>query len=269
MPSQISWPLKLTRLAFRRMTWTAVYPLLIKYLCPYRKERIGQGPPRPRLYTDSPTSPDPRGLRDGNPAWPSVQRHDGFVGDADLRTSPMRRGRRQERPLHTRHSPRERDLRPQRPARGSGRRRDPLRGHERRVPRQAPGHPLRPYAGGLAFPPRLPGLPRLQGHRQGPRGGPHRGRRRGHGKRHPGRELSPDLRPWRVRRGPQVDGLEAAYDPTAPGILYGIEPIHNQEACYGCDSTEDRHKAIYGRLLPVLQPGEKRAGAARARIRGR
>src|SRR5215204_3060918 len=46
------------------------------------------------------------------------------------------------------------------------------------------------------------------------------------------------------------------------------ERIHNQETCYGCDPRENRHKAIYGRLLPVLQPGEKRAGAARARLRG-
>src|SRR5215204_763287 len=158
MPSQISGPLRLTRLAFRSMTWTAVYPLLIKYLCPYRMERIGQGPQRPRLYTGCPTSPDPRGLRDGDPAWPPVQRHDGLVGDAVLRTSPVRGGRDQERPLHPRHRPRERDLRPERPARRSGRRRDPLRGYERRVPRQAPGHPLRPDAERLAFSPRLPGL---------------------------------------------------------------------------------------------------------------
>src|SRR5215212_4891740 len=47
------------------------------------------------------------------------------------------------------------------------------------------------------------------------------------------------------------------------------ERIYNQEACYGCDPTEDRHKAVYGRLLPFLQPGEKRTGAARARLRGR
>src|ERR687890_1189314 len=210
MPSQISGPLRLTWLTFREVTWTAVYPLLVKYLCPYRKERLGRRPPRPRLYTRRPTLPDPRGLRDGNPEGPPVQRDDGVVGDEDLRTSPLRGRRRQERPLYARYHPGERDLRPQRTARRSGRRRDPLRGHERRVPRQAPGHPLRPYAGRLAFPPRLPGLPRLQGHRQGPRGRSHRGRRRGHGQRHPGRELSPDLRPRRVRRGPQVDGLEAA-----------------------------------------------------------
>ena len=35
--------------------------------------------------------------------------------------------------------------------------------------------------------------------------------------------------------------------------MYSRERIYNQEACYGCDPTEDRHKAIYGRLLPVLQ----------------
>src|SRR5687767_15685003 len=112
MPSQISWLLKLTRLALRGVTWTAVYPLLLEYLCPHRKDRIGQGPHRPRLYTGGPTSLDPRGLRDGNPAWSSVQRHDGIVGDADLRTSPMPGGRRQERPLHTRHRPGEPNLRP-------------------------------------------------------------------------------------------------------------------------------------------------------------
>src|SRR5215208_1226130 len=51
--------------------------------------------------------------------------------------------------------------------------------------------------------------------------------------------------------------------------MYSRERIYNREACYGCDPTEDRHKAIYGRLLPVLPSGEKRAGAARARLRGR
>src|SRR5688572_8860748 len=112
MPSQISVPLRSTRLTLPSMTWTAVYPLLIKYPCPYREEWIGQGSPRPRLYTGRPASPDPRGLRDGNPAWPPVQRHDGIVGDADLRTPPVPGGRRQERPLHTRHRPGERDLRP-------------------------------------------------------------------------------------------------------------------------------------------------------------
>src|SRR5215218_8569092 len=88
MPNQIRGPLRLTTLPIRKTTLTAVYPLLIKYPRPYRKERLGQGPPRPRLYTGGLTSPDPRGLRDGNPAWSSVQRHDGIVGDADLRTSP-------------------------------------------------------------------------------------------------------------------------------------------------------------------------------------
>src|SRR5215210_4836652 len=100
MPSQIREPLRLTRLGVRRMTWSAVYPLLIKYLCPYRKERIGQGPPIPRFYTGGPASPDPRGLRDGDAPRPSVQRYDGVVGDADLRTSAMPGGRSQERPLH-------------------------------------------------------------------------------------------------------------------------------------------------------------------------
>src|ERR687898_1039901 len=112
MPSQIRGPLRLTRMPIRKPTWTAVYPLLIEYLCPYRKEWIGQGPPRARFYTRGPTSPDPRGLRDGNPAWPTVQRHDGIVGDADLRTAPVPGGRRQERPLHTRHRPGEPNLRP-------------------------------------------------------------------------------------------------------------------------------------------------------------
>src|SRR5215212_10100139 len=112
MPNQIRGPLRLMRLPVRRTTWSAVYPLLIKYFCPYWKERIGQGPSRPQLYTGGPTSPDPRGLRDGNPTWPPVQRHDGVVGDADLRTSPIRSGRGQERPLHARYHPGERDLRP-------------------------------------------------------------------------------------------------------------------------------------------------------------
>ena len=35
--------------------------------------------------------------------------------------------------------------------------------------------------------------------------------------------------------------------------MYSRERIYKQEACYGCDPTKDRHKAIYGRLLPVLQ----------------
>src|SRR5829696_5238513 len=112
MPSQIRGPLRLTRMPIRKTTWTAVYPLLIEYLCPYLKEWIGQGPPRARLNTGGPTSPDSRGLRDGNPAWPPVQRHDGIVGDADLRTSPVCGGSRQERSLHPRHSTRERYLRP-------------------------------------------------------------------------------------------------------------------------------------------------------------
>src|SRR5215212_3658146 len=105
MPSQISWPLKLTRLAFRRMTWTAVYPLLIEYLCPHRKERIGQGPPRPRLHTCDPTVPDPRRVRSGDPQGPSIERDDGLLGDADLRTPALRRGGGQKRPIHPRHRP--------------------------------------------------------------------------------------------------------------------------------------------------------------------
>src|SRR5919107_5124419 len=98
MPNQIRGPLRLTTLPIRKTTLTAVYPLLIKYLCPYRKERLGQGPTRPRLYTGGLTSPDPRGLRDGNPSWSPVQRDDGLVGNADLGTSPLRGGRGQERP---------------------------------------------------------------------------------------------------------------------------------------------------------------------------
>src|SRR5215211_5793214 len=122
MPSQISWPLRLTRLAFRRMTWTAVYPLLIEYLCPYRKERIGQGPPRPQLYTSGPTLPDPRRVCAGNPQRPPVERDDGVLGDADFGTPTVRRRGNKKRPLHARHRPGERELRPERPARRSGRR---------------------------------------------------------------------------------------------------------------------------------------------------
>src|SRR5215207_5611783 len=51
--------------------------------------------------------------------------------------------------------------------------------------------------------------------------------------------------------------------------MYSGERVYNQAVCYGCHPAEDRHQAIYGRLLPVLQPGEKGAGAARARLRGR
>src|ERR687890_735058 len=51
--------------------------------------------------------------------------------------------------------------------------------------------------------------------------------------------------------------------------MYSRERIYNQEARYGCDPTEDWHKALYRRLLPVLPSGEKRAGAARTRLRGR
>src|SRR5215213_166296 len=39
--------------------------------------------------------------------------------------------------------------------------------------------------------------------------------------------------------------------------MYSRERIYNQEVCFGCHPTEDRHKAIYGRLLPVLQPGAR------------
>src|SRR5215204_4723884 len=112
MPNQIRGPLRLIGLPFRKTTWTAVYPLLIKYFCPYRKERIGQGPARPQLYTGGPPLPDPRGLRDGNAARPPIQRDDGILGDADLGASPLRCSRGKERPLHARHRPRERDLRP-------------------------------------------------------------------------------------------------------------------------------------------------------------
>src|SRR5918912_1105701 len=97
MPNQIRGPPKLMTPTIRCKTWPAVYPLLIEYLYPYRKERIGQGPSKPRLYTGGPPPPDPRGLRDGYPSWAPVQRHDGLMGDADLGTSPKRGGRRQER----------------------------------------------------------------------------------------------------------------------------------------------------------------------------
>src|SRR5215210_2737780 len=110
MPNQIRGPLM--SLPVRRTTWSAVYPLLIKYSYRYPKERIGQGPQRPQLYTGGPTSPDPWGLRDGNPPRPPVQRHDGVVGDAVLRTPPLRGCSGQERPLLPRHRTRERDLRP-------------------------------------------------------------------------------------------------------------------------------------------------------------
>src|SRR5215211_529130 len=110
MPNQIRGPLM--SLPVRRTTWFAVYPLLIKYSYPYRKEWIGQGPQRPQLHTGGPPSPDPRGLRDGNPPRPSIQRHDSLVGDAILGTPPLRGGSGQERPLLPRHRTRERDFRP-------------------------------------------------------------------------------------------------------------------------------------------------------------
>src|SRR5829696_539574 len=55
-----------------------------------------------------------------------------------------------------------------------------LRRDQRRVPRQAPWHPLRPGPGRLPRPPRLPGLPRLQGPRHRPRRRTHHLYRRGH-----------------------------------------------------------------------------------------
>src|SRR5215218_8922378 len=92
IPNPMRVPLRFTRLALGRWTWTAVYPLLIEYFCPNRKESIGQGPSRSRFDTYGPAPPDPRGLRARNKAWPPVQRDDGVVGNADLGTSPLRRG---------------------------------------------------------------------------------------------------------------------------------------------------------------------------------
>src|ERR687890_491141 len=114
MPIPMRAPLRFTRLALARSTWTAVYPLLIEYFCPYRKEWIGQGSSRARLDTFGPAPPDPRGLRARNQTWPPVQRDDGFVGNADLGTPPLRRGGGQGRPLQSRHRAGERDLRPER-----------------------------------------------------------------------------------------------------------------------------------------------------------
>ncbi|CAA9430024.1 MAG: Nitrilotriacetate monooxygenase component B, partial [uncultured Rubrobacteraceae bacterium] len=164
----------------------------------------GQRAPRAKLRTGRRAPPDPWGLRARHPPRPTVERDGRLLGDADLRTTPVRGRRRPRRPLHPRHCPRERDLRPERPARRPGKRGDPLRRDQRRVRRQAPRGALRPDPERLALPPRLPGLPRLPRDGPGPRRRPHGGDRRGHGRRDPGRELPPHLRPGRVRADPPL-----------------------------------------------------------------
>src|SRR5215213_6081656 len=76
MPIPTRAPLRFTRPTIREVTWSAVYPLLLKYFCPYRKERLGQGSSRPQLHTAGLALPDPRGLRAGDPKGPPVLRDD-------------------------------------------------------------------------------------------------------------------------------------------------------------------------------------------------